>query len=1054
MVKKGAYLRSSFGSFNLKNKRKIADNDFFYSDEDDQPVGYGIRQSVDPGAVDPGAVEEDETTRLMQELEKKKQEQKVKKIPSTGVDPKEINQRLDEWIVNNKQQILTENEQDTLVLIDKRDSHPQDSYLDKDVTLYKLLSQYPKYKAEFSKKILQYNPVVEPENANIFVDTMMAKTKNILDEQADIAEQEKTIDISEASPPEEQPDGGRMQTQMMVQSLFDPNSLTPEEKSNIMGVLGFDKMYDERQLSNAIVSSFNAESNIDPRFNFFLKNPKLLDSIFSKHPGLSGVLLRTSMDKSGIAGSDVYASLQQAYKGGAITQRPMIDLLSAEPHGRDILEKLENLISSKDLSIVDWFKDGLRSKMKEYTPSIYGQEEDMPRGGIEDVRPLQQRQPTELEKAYMKKQKSMTDLSKKMASVVLYYLADDLNNMKALHQNSTVRAMQEYNSRGKRIKEQIAQDPGDRSLKSALRASESDYAHADEMNAFIIAAQKQLVDVFNELGTSKRQLNNPNMMIYKNGLGSVKIPTAVLKDIFGDTALKPGQDPETLIKQYKGAVDKYKDKIKNRQVVDPYKPDWKFMVNNRLSYRAYADFGELKHFIREKAQGKVDKVFNVYNEIMSFPKMRKKLQAFSGVNLKKELEAGAEQKMMDYISTTIGQNSKNVEYAIDVFKMKEKYDGQRSRFPPKRYDPKNENFKALISSGEMRTSEQEEEVKEINKKEDRHTINLAGRSGVKTSLLHSIKTHIGDNMEYILPYLTNMVESGFLTTSEDKEHMRAFVDLIDHNPVKLANFYGRGRERNKRDRSNRYNTELYHIAKQMPLPQHVSDLINIYKQWEASSPHKTLKGGWFGDLFNLYDEYNKRYRAALTQKDYIQNRNGMIAEQQKNTIIPKVLEVVKAKTDAKNNFKQWHKILDRVPEEEKSMFESMVSFWDMQPIDDKPPFPSKYLPYLGLLGLSKSLIKLEKQRDAYRDKLEKYKKSVEKKEEIIEKKLMEKGYKIDLPALGRASAAYRKAMKRIETLQNIQKNGMKFASFNKNVISKVIKREEQNFYNLFDRLFR
>ncbi len=1011
IVKKGVFSRNAF-NINKKAVEKTVE-ELTFEEMDPEVVGDKASQWLAQQGVAP----------IPSDI-------KVQQPPQISEN---VMERMQLWLKDNAQEIAAESVNNISELIKKKNESPEDSYLNPDVILYREIMSNPSYKNILSDQINTSYPLVDKNKSDLFVDTMMAKTQGLM---GLIEEREREISekgIEDIKP--DVPERGNidiMRTQMAVQSIFDPNNLSDKEKLSIMNTLNLNTMYDERQLSNAVVSSFNDKSNIDPRFNFFLKNPEFLSPVFSQY----GSLEKSLLEKLGIQSKNINKTLQNAYDGGASTQKPIIDILNESPHGQAIIDELNKLINSKDLSVVDWFSSDLKSREKEYGARLYdssGKEQGRS-SGYEDKRPVYQRERSPLD---IMKQKTMTDISKRMASVILYYLDDNLNNMKNFNNNSTIQAMEEYSTNIQKIKEEMRLNPNDASLKTAFRRANSDFAFADEMNAFVVSAQGQIKDVFNELGSSKKLLANPNIMKYQNSLGEVVVPTSVLRDIFGTQALSRGTDPKKIIENFKKPVDIYKEQIKSGKIKNPYKPNWKYMINNRLAYNSLAELGELKSFIREgfKSNKSVD---SLLNKINSNPNYRKKIESFTGITEDDINTHEAERKKLRYIISTIEQDNANVKYPIEVFKMKQKYDEQRAKYPSKRYDPTQKNFESLIAKGVMRSQEQDNKVKEINKKEDRNP-----KKGEMSSLMHSVKTRIGDNMQYILPQLANFAEDKKTESSETKEAAKAFVSMFDHNPTKLRNFTGLGRNRNRRDKLNRYNTELYYTATQTPIPDHIQKLMHI----------KNQDIGWKDDLFQLYDNYEQIYREGNNQEQLAQVKQDNIKQVQQESVIPKLTKILES-VYADKSGKKLNKILRDIPKNKKQKFIEFMSYWDKELLDEKPFVPTDYLLWAGLKQQYKTLTRLTNEKIKYKEIAQKRLTTSNTIKKKIENILINNGYDFKLPALKIAYIEYKKTMYKIAQLLKIRKSSYKFAFINTASIDDTVEKIRKDFNNFFDNLLK
>ena len=1017
--------------------------------EDEAVKEFGLLRNIEE--LDP-EMQGDEAAQFLAKQKGTAVPSGIKVQQPTQVLPPDIEEKMNNWINNNKDAVLVND-------------------VSVDFSLYRDIKNNLNYKNILIKKFDEANRSINTEEAAIYIQMMSDKAQNILGQWTpeEIEKLELEGAPSKPAPKIKVENTGVQEVQNHVLQTFAPTELSDAEKISISNYLGWDSIYNYDQLQNAAISVFNPKKSIDDRFNFFLNNSEKLMPIISANRDLEMNLLNAM----GESGGDVYSALERAYKGGVKTQGPPIGLLSQEPHGSQILGMLNDLIGSKDRSIVDWFKGSLRSDQKVHSIGLGGDpERSISNEGIEDINQRkdqvledvdekieadergltveQLRQEKEGEEAEEKieKQRTMTELSKKMSSVIKYYLKDNLNYMKNFNHDTTLKIMTEYSEKIDDLKQEIALNPKSKDFKSKLIKVFAGYSHADEMNAFVVSAQKQLEDVFDTLGNSEKKQNH---VIYENEFGTVSVPISVLQDIFGKDALKGGKDPSKLIENYEQYVDAYKEKIASGEVADPYKPDWSKIVNYRHVYNALADLGRIKGLIRFGAEGKKisdpnkmeEVIDDIYNEIQSDGRLRNKLKELTGITDEEELSPIAQIKKKDYIAKTIEQNPKDVDYAISIFEMRQKYDEERFKFPPKRYDPTNKKATQLMAKGKMRTPEQEKEVEKINKKEKRHNP-LINKIRQKQSLMHSMKTRVGDGMVFILPVLAELAQSKSEGSLEEKEAARAYVDLFDHNPVRLHDFLGNsvGRRKNDIDELGRFNTELYHIAKQIPMSSDIKNLIQLHED----------KRDWHNEFFNIYDAYNEEGRKAIKQHDLAKNKKLLLEEIEKEEIIPKIAKKVELMLSDKNLIK-WHDVLKNVPEEERIEFSNDIKQWNSLGIE-RPMIPIQYVKYLELKNPYRSwntmnnvIVDYEKSSIKHKDRAINVRK-------VLDRILANEGYNFRMTPLKLAYRAYKRMMLKIAKLLTIKQSSYKFASINSASIDDIIIGIKKDFNSLFEKLLR
>jgi len=292
--------------------------------------------------------------------------------------------------------------------------------------------------------------------------------------------------------------------------------------------------------------------------------------------------------------------------------------------------------------------------------------------------------------------------------------------------------------------------------------------------------------------------------------------------------------------------------------------------------------------------------------------------------------------------------------------------------------------------------------------------------------------------------LANFTEGKAASAPEEKEAARAFVGMFDHNSIKLRNFTGLGRDRNRRDELNRYNTELYYTATQTPMPDHIQKLIEIDNQ----------NAGWKDSLFTLYDNYDKEYRQAKSKDGYAKVKQDVIEQTQKEVVVPKLTKVLGLMRDEKSNFKGWNKILGNVPEAERQQFSNFMSKWDLQLLDEKSEVPPNYLLWAGLKQPSKTLERLINEKEVYSKKSLEFKTKAEKIRHQLESILAAKGYNFKMPALKMAYIKYKKMMSKIAQLLKFKKSSLKFAFINTSSIDDTIEGVRKDFDHFFDNLLK
>ncbi len=940
-----------------------------------------------------------------------------------GADPisDDISQRMDRWVTENGREIGFEGSQDIITLIDKKNNAPSDSYLSPDFILYKDLISNPQYKGILSDKINMTNPSVDKQKADLFVETMLAKTQKLLNEMKD-PEGSSIMTPQPVESPVEAPVEAPVEDEKIQFSAYErfmPSNLSDEEKKRIFETVGM--AYDGNMLSKAVeqkLGSPKKPGHLDQRMNFFLRYPEMLQNeefnVLRQVPNLEQSL-REGLRKFGIADDNIIEALKQAYSNRS-AKRPITEILKREA-GDYLLNILQTLIDRADPAIAEWFKSSLLGgdvvSGAHYTGTTEegkAMEGNLSGATSADVSELNVTE------------EDMDETSKKIAGITTRYLANQLEEMGDL-QSVAIQSMMHNNSdEYKKMASLIPSSSGDdkKGLQKKMDRELKRYTGTERLNAFSTYAIRQLSEVFQTLGKGKKievmkgGVKAPSVIEYNNRKGTVSIPLKILRDIYGVEDRDRSQYEGLSIDDYGSYVDLYKKRINEGKVKDYFKAPWKSMLNYRLAYDSYADMGKVKSQIKDLAKrgGNPD---SIQAQLEALPESAKLLELFSGISGKDSV-AERSKKKGDFIYMTLNQTPEQLSKIYDAYKSKKVYDKKRQELKAKGLPP-----------SELRVA-----LRKMNKEES-----------TKGNIMHSLKTHIGDVFYPILPSIVNNIQKAEGVDNFKSQAMKGFVDLFDHNPIQFKEFTKIGRNPNPYDSQGRSNTELYYLARGEEVPEHVKQLMEIKNQGLMESGKKSFeKGGWYDKFFKLYEKFNYSYRRIKAQESLINNEIENKDKYIENVMNARAKKIL-------NNSTKFEMALKKVPAEQSGEFRNNMSMWDGTTI-----LPDNYYKWLGQNQTLKVRDKIDIKLQEMNGKLSGIQKEAYKVKVNLSKMLADHHYKFDLSALKLASIEYSRLISRIKKLSEIKQSSYKFAFINTSLIDDTIRVIETDFDDFFDDYLR
>jgi hypothetical protein len=887
-----------------------------------------------------------------------------------------------------------------------------------DPGLYRELVSHPEYVQILSDKIKVNHSGLTDAQSDLFVETMMARTQDLM---GSIEEREREMEEEDALKSQqtiELPETG------LGQKLYNKIvNLTPEENQVFKDQMMMG--YTSQMLSDAVSNHFDAPpgSRIDQRMNFFLSNPVFLEDIFQADPD--------------------FAQRYQQYD----SKFQKIDLLKQEK-GDFLLSVLDRLIDILDPSVVNWLKRGFpyQGRAKGQNVREQSQTDIMPEtddgktselGGLDPIEqaPLATTGADEGESS-----KFISDATK-------YYLTDNINEMRVLNQISSTAMMEEgknkymYSSEG--------------SLDQARALKQ--YGAAEKLNAYFLAVASQLKDLFDVRGNPLTR--DITQLVYRNPEGKAVMDVDVMKRMMNigersrEMAEQEGeQEGYKEVSDYTNYIDEYKNRIKSGDEKEPFSPKWKEMINYNLVMRSFAELGEIKSKILDLKKRKHTDPASFIAPLTGGGGLGL-LEHFSGVDAN-DTEETKNKKMSDFIYMTLKQD------------------------PALKKDPKGYSLKAPLQAyedtkvidGLQREIEQDKEslsFKYNQNKQDSIRSKEQEINSMRREMGKNFKSLIGTSYIPILGPLADQVDekvvdpkTGVLKNKFSQGALFGFVELFDHNPTKMQNFIGLGQQKNRYDDPlYRTNTELYYKIRGTEPPEHVKSMIGAYT--EGKETGALSKDEWYKDVFDTYRQFDVYQRSYAKQKERLDKVQEGLSSRISKANDKIVNKIESGEIDLEN-------IRDRIKDPAKQMeFEEKMNSWDKA-----SALPSDYYAdYFGLAKTEKMILqdkkkiktlqqgvpKEEKKRKTERagegegtkDLLVKFKENKTRLEQIFE----DRGKKIDLSALKIAESMYRIVQNRLLKLSEIKKSSYKFAFINIGSVDDIIKEVKRDFDDFFDNLF-
>ena len=447
---------------------------------------------------------EDPAAKWIEEEERRQQQQigvqESYEPSSTYEIPPFVEDRMDRWVSENREELGFEAQNDVETLEKKRISKPGESYISPDFILYKELISNPVYQDRLAEKINIQYPAVSMVKSHLFVGTMLSKTEELLSGMEEQKEKGEPVPlpITEEPPVEEvlkeEPIPKDESIQLAAYERFMVENLSDEEKNRIFGIIG---QYDDNMLSKAVESKLGTpgkENYIDQRINFFLKYPKKLKefSVFEKVPTLENSL-REEFRRNGIADDDIIRSLKSVYEKRGV-KRNIIDILKRDA-GDLLIEIIHELIERADTDVAKWLKGAMVGGEEELGPHYMGTTED----GKARESNLGGLTSSELTRSVIT-EKDMDETSKKIMAINKYYLKNSLSGIDVISKNVTSTMIDKITSEFSEAELLLEQNPKDlKAIENRNRLMRY-YSIAETLNAYSVYAINQINSLFDERG--------------------------------------------------------------------------------------------------------------------------------------------------------------------------------------------------------------------------------------------------------------------------------------------------------------------------------------------------------------------------------------------------------------------------------------------------------------------------------------------------------------------------------------------------------------------------
>jgi hypothetical protein len=917
-VKEG---KLSFNSFNLRIKK--ADSDITMTPEEQRREQENIIQreqsqgiELPKGKVDPAA----------EWLAQQEQGDAVQRsIQGVSIEQEKA---ILNWIENNRYEMENQSRESEMIAgpLDLSDKLEESPYFLADKNLYDIIGNDGTLNKIVAQAIIDNTDINKLDHANIFVDTMLAKssilaqldTREYVDkaEKAEDALQPKITkgdDYSVAQPLTDQignvlPDP-HLELEFM-KKYRDPvlHAQEKEKLQDAIGGMSFDRLTDQPETSaEYMLGSPEGGAVKDQRMNFFLKNLEHLQGVMDEN--LQAVLneqlpdMGLGVHQTGDISNDM--GVVSRGEAGPGSQGRLLNILH-NTKGAELLDILKNLITESHPDVYEWVGSNIFSKREgpEVQESqIIDSNKDL--GATLEDRGVAKQEPKSIYEDYQ--------VSEILGDIGNEYLKPTLKKSKEIMQGVVNRMSSHYVDD---FKDAISIDMSQMkkkdlpALQKRINTAKNTYYMSEIFRSFSLPIIEHMDYMFSQKSKKSTRPGekidvgeNENLLsiLYKSSDGKIHIPDGLKDDLY-DPIERPSDKNRKYYDRLKkeeamglkppapddieGIVGRYMNRMKNGSA-KPFVPDWSKMINYRYPAKMLKEMGELKDKIKTTAAEQGIKPGS-YGDDLGGVLAHYVRPLDEGVST----EQGNKPSTLDQ-SSTLDQFAGVVNSKVDKGRVIKKGDSEAEK-AKKRND--------FVYMTLLQPDEQVRWLQTLgSQKGKQHAARGEGS-------FHNLKSIIGGQSYKMFGHMANKKEEvesaatqslierasndiGFRPTSEDLQLMqkdikeydistRVILGLLDHHSS-LRNFLDDGNKINAIDNKGRTNTELYYDLRGVDPPGYIKNMIDIDKtRREVLNIEKSqgqLKDSyWFNNFQKKFEEFDPIIRAEESIKERLDKANDQL----------------------------------------------------------------------------------------------------------------------------------------------------------------------------------
>jgi len=524
----------------------------------------------------------------------------------------------------------------------------------------------------------------------------------------------------------------------------------------------------------------------------------------------------------------------------------------------------------------------------------------------------------------------------------------------------------------------------------------------------------------------------------------------------------PGEEPIDQY-DYEKLVDRDIKRIYEGKV-DPYMPKWGQLINRGYPIEAFRKMGQLKEQIRQVAKqshidpGKhsLDGIRNQFDRLAEEDSEMYTLAQFSGVS-DSDADAVRNKKMDDFIYMTLMQSDHRSNWLQNL----------GARTPGEELKGKSATGKGnqqwhnlLASIGQKRyklfgyLANKKDSARDAISSQD--LIDRASSGQYQLTPEDIQRMNQNNEQQYAPEYIQEAQDY-------TDESLNVIMGLLDHHSD-INNFLNLGMKHNAVDRTHRTNTELYYMLKGEEPPEHISAVIDLYKEGEqASGTGKLQKGSWYDAFFREFSGFDQVFRGrdkTLSRLESIKQEKNEYYEKSNKRFL-KLLNNPKHGTRPDRGYQAMlATIKDPALRAEIEKGATNV----MDDISTKLPLGVyKALGFAAFEGVMKKLDQKEKntlegkttQKGTPVPGIPQLKEKTQEINDNLKQICMDNNVSPEkIKAMRLASEAYKRSLLKIASLEKMKKHSMKFASTDYvDYIDLQIARVKTEFDHYFNSLF-